>query len=115
MCGYRCSTPSLAALAAQVLNRVRSAETHNVFDRFADWELEQLALLFARFDTDHDGVLEFADFCRVMLRATHSAPLPYQTRRPPPIKRAHCVCQVMLLVTYKTSALCVSSGDAPRR
>ncbi len=49
------------------LNRARSAETHNVFDRFADWELEQLVLLFGRFDTDHDGVLEFNDFCRVML------------------------------------------------
>jgi hypothetical protein len=49
------------------LNRVRSATTHNVFDRFGDYELEQLVLLFARFDTDHDGVLEFGDFCRVML------------------------------------------------
>ena len=49
------------------LNRVRSAATHNVFDRFADWELEQLLLLFARFDTDHDGVLEFRDFCKLML------------------------------------------------
>lgn len=38
-----------------------------VFPRFADWELEQLCLLFGRFDDDHDGVLEFADFCRVML------------------------------------------------
>ena len=49
------------------LNRVRSALTHNVFPRFADWELEQLCLLFGRFDTDNDGVLEFADFCRLML------------------------------------------------
>jgi hypothetical protein len=46
---------------------VRSAHTHNVFPRFADWELEQLCVLFGRFDSDHDGVLEFADFCRVML------------------------------------------------
>ena len=49
------------------LNRVRSAVSHNAFPRFADWELEQLALLFGRFDTDHDGVLEYADFCRLML------------------------------------------------
>ena len=49
------------------LNRARSASTHNVFPRFADWELEQLALLFGRFDADHDGVLEFGDFCRLML------------------------------------------------
>ena len=49
------------------LNRVRSAVTHNVFPRFADWELEQLVLLIARFDTDHDGVLEFAEFGKLML------------------------------------------------
>ena len=49
------------------LNRVRSAQTHNVFPRFADWELEQLLVLFGRFDSDHDGVLEFSDFCRLML------------------------------------------------
>lgn len=49
------------------LNRARSAMEHNVFDRFGDWELEQLVLLFARFDQKHDGVLEFHDFCRVML------------------------------------------------
>ena len=49
------------------LNRVRSAVSHNAFPRFADWELEQLVLLFGRFDTDHDGVLEYADFCRLML------------------------------------------------
>jgi hypothetical protein len=50
-----------------VLNRTRSAVTHNVFPRFSDWELEQLVLLFGRFDADHDGVLEFGDFCRLML------------------------------------------------
>ena len=49
------------------LNRARSADAHNVFDRFEDWELEQAALLFGRFDSSHDGVLEFGDFCRVML------------------------------------------------
>ena len=49
------------------LNRARSAGQYNVFPRFADWELEQLVLLFGRFDADHDGVLEFTDFCRLML------------------------------------------------
>ena len=33
------------------LNRARSANTHNVFPRFAAWELEQLCLLFGRFDS----------------------------------------------------------------
>ena len=52
------------------LNRVRSGVTHNVLSRECfddDTQLEQLALLFARFDADHDGVLDWDDFCRVML------------------------------------------------
>lgn len=73
------------------LNRVRSGESHNVFNRVDDERLEKLALMFSRFDSDHDGavraapefcvaalpdeatfcmgagVLEFADFCHIML------------------------------------------------
>ena len=59
------------------LNRARSATTHNVFPRFADWELEQLVLLFGRLDVDHDGVLEFADFCRLMLLVGERVNAPY--------------------------------------
>ena len=53
------------------LNRVRSGVTHNVLSRECfddDTQLEQLALIFARFDADHDGVLDWDDFCRVLLR-----------------------------------------------
>ena len=50
-----------------VLNRVRSALTHNVFPLFSDDDFEHALLLFGRFDTDHDGVLEFGDFCNLML------------------------------------------------
>ena len=55
----------MGAYFNRCVDRARSAETHNVFDRFADWELEQLVLVFGRFDSDLDGVLE--DFCRIAL------------------------------------------------
>jgi hypothetical protein len=57
----------MGAYFNRCVDRARSAETHNVFDRFADWELEQLVLVFGRFDSDLDGVLEFPDFCRIAL------------------------------------------------
>ena len=57
----------MGAYFNRCVDRARSAETHNVFDRFADWELEQLVLVFGRFDSDLDGVLEFQDFCRIAL------------------------------------------------
>ena len=49
------------------LNRARSAVTHNVFDRLETGSSSNSVLLFGRFDSGHDGVLEFGDFCRVML------------------------------------------------
>mmetsp|Transcript_54163 Transcript_54163/g.89892 ORF Transcript_54163/g.89892 Transcript_54163/m.89892 type:complete len:436 (-) Transcript_54163:478-1785(-) len=56
-----------SAYFTMVLNRCRSALTHNVIDCFADRALERLALVFGRFDADHDGVLDFDEFCRLML------------------------------------------------
>ena len=59
------------------LNRVRSAASHNVFDRFGERELREHALHFARLDGDHDGVLEYMDFCRLMLLQSKRAQMTY--------------------------------------
>ena len=47
-------------------DNTRSMASRAVFPRFADWELSSYAYSLV-VDDDHDGVLEFADFCRVML------------------------------------------------
>ena len=52
---------------------------HYVLDQVRADELEELALLFSRLDTDHDGVLMFGEFCQFILLVSRWLPPPTTT------------------------------------
>ena len=59
---------------------MKSADSHYVLDQVDEGELEQLAVLFSRVDTDHDGVLMFGEFCQFMLLVSRWLPAHYTER-----------------------------------
>ena len=73
--------------AKAALARMKSADSHYVLDQVDEGELEQLAVLFSRVDTDHDGVLMFGEFCQFMLLVSRWLPAHYTEQVPDPPPR----------------------------